>query len=116
MRKIEVGDKVKIKATGELGRVTKINPDGSFEVDTNITEGFLFESYSAQDVVLIMPKSDSQSGGGGSQKIDPNLTVEYEDDQDKSDQSNGGSGGSDQKDNGQGEVIVTGKQIGRAHV
>jgi len=106
MRKIEVGDKVKIKATGELGRVTKINPDGSFEVDTNITESFLFESYFAQDVVLIMPKSDSQSDGGGSQKIDPNLTVEYEDgDQDKSDQSNGGSGGSDQKDNGQGEVF-----------
>lgn len=122
MRKIEVGDKVKIKATGELGKVSKINPDGSFEVDTNITEGFLFESYSAQDVVLIIPKSDSQdsqdSQGSGSQKIDPNLTVEYEDDGkgNKSDQNDG----SGKKSDGQGEVfdknvtkdIIKGNQIG----
>lgn len=115
-RKIEVDDKVRIKATGEVGRVSKINPDGSFEVDfNNITESFLFESYSIQDVVLIMPKSDSQdSQSGDSQKMDPNLTVEYEDG-DKPNKKNGDQNGdSDDKffDQNDTKNVIKGNQIG----
>ena len=33
-----VGDLVKVKSTGQVGKITSINSDGSFEVDTNIEQ------------------------------------------------------------------------------
>ena len=73
------GVKVRIKSTGGKGIITKVNSDGTFEVDP-INESFvmprlLFEGYKREDLVPILPAGSGSSGGGGPQV---NIQGEYE--------------------------------------
>lgn len=83
-RGIEVGDKVRIKANDKIGIVSKLNPDGTFEIDV-VNESLLLESYTMADVVLIVPKQPKQPKGDGQgpppPPFDPDLDVENEDDE-----------------------------------
>ena len=65
---IKVGSKVKIRATGEEGIVTAVNPDGTFEVGP-ITESFYLrfiemikESYSREEIIPIIEGPSDGSG------------------------------------------------------
>jgi predicted metal-dependent peptidase len=64
-KEITVGSKVKIKATGEKGVVTAINPDGTYEIDP-LNESFipklLKEGFTRAQIV---PISDDDSEGEG---------------------------------------------------
>ena len=78
---IEVGTKVKIRTSGEKGIVTKINPDGTFEVGP-ITESFYLkfqemikESYTREEIIPIIEGPPSGGGGKGTE------TAEGEEDQ-----------------------------------
>jgi predicted metal-dependent peptidase len=72
---IEVGSKVRIKATGEKGIVTAINPDGTFEIDPlneSVNEmyqrlhNFLNETFTREEIVPISDGGDPGEGEGGS--------------------------------------------------
>jgi len=62
---IQVGSKVKIKATGEKGVVTAINADGTYEIDP-LNESLIYprlnEGFKREEIV---PLSDDQGGGEG---------------------------------------------------
>ncbi len=99
------GVKVRIKSTGQKGIITKVNADGTFEVDP-INESLyisplLFEGYKREDLVPILPASPKSSGGGSSQM---DIQGEYETEPDKSGEEGKGEGkgegkeGKDSKD------------------
>lgn len=103
-QKIEIapGMKVRIKKTGEIGIVSKVNSDGTYEVDpidntppdptktgsytssSGVTmfnkaknESFyakLFESYKRDEIIPIMP--GSEGGGGGGEPSDEEVEIE----------------------------------------
>ena len=62
---LQVGSKVKIKSTGEVGQVTAVNPDGTYEVGP-VNESLVFpklnEGYKREELV---PISDPGQGGEG---------------------------------------------------
>ena len=99
--KIEVGSKVRIKPTGEKGIVTKVNADGTFEVDP-LNESFIprliVESYRRDELIPIIKAG---AGGtppppGGSKK--PEEEVEIEPGDDEESQEPQGPKGKDKKD------------------
>lgn len=104
-RKIEIGDKVRIKATNKIGIVSKLNPDDTFEIDI-INESLLRESYTMSDVVLIVPKQPKRPKGGQGTPpppFDPDLDVENEDDEEDEDEdgeSDDGEADGDDDDDG----------------
>jgi predicted metal-dependent peptidase len=107
---INVGDKVKVKATGEKGIVTKINPDGTFEVD-QIKEGietpsifsFLNESFSREELAPLKPEQKGGSGGSGGSGMpkDPDDDTEYEPSEEGDGEGDGEGEGEGEGDGGQ---------------
>jgi len=84
---IAPGMKVRIKKTGEIGIVSKVNPDGTYEIDplpkneSFYAKLFLLESYRRDEITPIM-KGQSGGGGGGEPSGED---IEFEDDGQESD-------------------------------
>jgi predicted metal-dependent peptidase len=105
--KLGPGSKVRIKSTGQKGVVTKVNADGTFEVDP-INENLdlfmlplLVEGYKREDLIPILPGGgQSKSGGGG-----PKIQDEYETEEGEEGEGKEGEGkeGEGKEDKGAGQ-------------
>jgi predicted metal-dependent peptidase len=102
------GVKVRIKATGKTGVITKVNSDGTFEVDP-INEELIMprlikEGYRRDELVPILPKGANvnSAGSGSSAQIQGEYEIEDGGEKDKSGKGEGGKQGEKSNKKGQG--------------
>ena len=104
---IKPGVKVRIKATGQKGIVTKVNKDGTYEVDP-INESLIMpklvnEGYKRDEIIPILPKGEGGGGGGSPMDIQGEYEIEKDGEEEKGKEKGAGQGEGKKGEKGEGE-------------
>ena len=101
---LKPGVKVRIKSTGKAGVITKVNKDGTYEVDpineSLIMPKLITEGYKKEELVPILPPGSGGSGGDGQQV---NIKGEYETEKGEKGEKGEGSGKGEKGKDGKGK-------------